>query len=51
MSMTLINVKPDILAGSVIGGDPSAVFDAPITLYSDDGQVCRTVAGLEQRLW
>ncbi len=46
MSMTLLNVKPDIAAGSVIGGDPSAVFEAPITLYSDDEKVCRTVTGV-----
>ena len=45
MSMTLVDVKPDVAAGSVIGGDPSAVFNAPITLYSDDGKTCRTVAG------
>ena len=44
--MTLLNVKPDITAGSVIGGDPSAVFEAPITLYSDDEKACRTVAGV-----
>lgn len=46
MSMTLLNVKLDIAAGSVIGGDPSAVFEAPITLYSDDEKVCRTVTGV-----
>ena len=46
MSMTLLNVKPDIAAGSVIGGDPSAVFGAPITLYSDDEQVCQTITGV-----
>ena len=45
MSMTLVDVKLDITAGSVIGGDLSAVFNAPITLYSDDGKTCRTVAG------
>ena len=45
MSMTLLNVRSDIAAGSVIGGDSSAVFDAPITLYSNDGKVCRTVVG------
>ena len=45
MSMTLLDVKLDIMAGSVVGGDPSAVFDVPITLYSDDGKVCRTVIG------
>ena len=44
--MTLLNVKPDIMAGSVIGGDPSAVFEAPITLYSDDEKVCRTITGV-----
>ena len=46
MSMILLDVKPDIMAGSVVGGDSSAVFDAPITLYSDDGKVCRTVIGV-----
>ena len=46
MSMTLLDVKLDIMAGSVVGGDPSAVFGAPITLYSDDGKVCRTVTGV-----
>ena len=46
MSMTLLNVKPDITAGSVIGGDPSAVFEAPITLYSDDEKVCKTITGV-----
>ena len=45
MSMILLDVKPDVAAGSVIGGDSSAVFDAPITLYSDDEKVCRTVSG------
>ena len=45
MSMTSVDVKPDVKAGSVIGGDSSAVFDAPITLYSDDDTVCRTVTG------
>ena len=44
--MTLLNVKPDITAGSVIGGDPSAVFEAPITLYSDDEKVCKTITGV-----
>ena len=46
MSMTLVDVKLDIVAGSVISGDSSAVFDAPITLYSDDEKVCRNVAGV-----
>ena len=46
MSMTLVDVKPDIAAGSVIGGDPSAVFDATVTLYSDDEKVCRKVTGV-----
>ena len=45
MSMALLDVRSDITAGSVIGGDPSAVFDAPITLYSDDGKSCLTVSG------
>ncbi len=45
MSMTLLNIKLNVTAGSVIGGDSSAVFDAPITLYSDDEKVCRTVTG------
>ena len=45
MSMTLLDVRSDITAGSVIGGDSSAVFEAPITLYGNDGIVCRTVAG------
>lgn len=45
MSMTLVDVKPDVTAGSVIGGDSSAVFDAPITLYSDDEKVWKTVTG------
>ena len=44
--MTLLDVKPDIAAGSVIGDDPSAVFDAPITLYSDDEKDCRTITGV-----
>ncbi len=46
MSMTLLNIKPDIAAGSAIGGDPSAVFEAPITLYSDDEKVCQTITGV-----
>ena len=46
MSMTLLDVKPDIMAGSVIGGDSSAVFESPITLYSDDEKVCRTITGV-----
>ncbi len=46
MSMTLLNVKLDIAAGSVIGGDPSAVFGAPITLYSDDEKACQTITGV-----
>ncbi len=46
MSMALLDVRSDIAAGSVIGGDPSAVFDAPITLHSDDGKSCRSVAGV-----
>ena len=44
--MTLVDVKLDVAAGSVIGGDPSAVFNAPITLYGDDGKTCRTVTGV-----
>ena len=44
--MTLLDARSDIPAGSVIGGDSAAVFDAPITLYSNDGKVCRTVAGV-----
>ena len=45
MSMALLDVRSDLTAGSVIRGDPSAVFDAPITLYSDDGRSSLTVAG------
>ena len=44
--MILLDVKPDVRAGSVVGGDSAAVFDVPITLYSDDGTVCRTVIGV-----
>lgn len=43
--MTLLDVRSDINAGSVIGGDSSAVFEVPFTLHSSDGKVCRTVAG------
>ena len=43
MSMTLVDVKPDIAAGSIIGDDPSAVFDATLTVYSPDGSRCREI--------
>ena len=34
---------PGIPAGSVIGGDPSAVFDSTLTVYSPDGARCREI--------
>lgn len=43
MSMTLVDVKPDIAAGSVIGGDRSTAFDATLTVYSPDGSRCREI--------
>ena len=43
MSMTLVDVKPDIAAGSIIGDDPSAVFDSTLTVYSPDGSRCREI--------
>ncbi len=48
MSLELLPINPDptILAGSVIGGDQSAVFEAALTLYSEAGKACRTVTGL-----
>ena len=46
MSMTPLDARPDIAAGSVIGGDSAAVFDAPITLYSNDEKDCRTLDGV-----
>ena len=45
MSMPLVDVIQDVTAGSVIGGDVSAIFDAPITLHSNDEKACRTVSG------
>ena len=30
-------------AGSVIGGDPSAVFESTLTIYSPDGAHCREI--------
>ena len=44
--MTPLDARPDIAAGSVIGGDSAAVFDAPITLYSNDEKDCRTLDGV-----
>ena len=35
---------PGIPAGSVIGGDRSAVFDSALTVYSPDGSRCREIA-------
>lgn len=34
---------PTIPAGSVIGDDPSAVFDSTLTVYSPDGARCREI--------
>ena len=34
---------PPIPAGSVIGDDPSAVFDSTLTVYSSDGSRCREI--------
>ena len=38
-----VNSDPTILAGSVIGDDPSAVFESTLTVYSPDGARCREI--------
>ena len=37
---------PGVPAGSVIGDDPSAVFESTLTVYSPDGARCREVVAL-----